>query len=223
MNVRLLTVPLTVTATAYQIHVNSLITIATATPADGGLGPVNRLDPAIELFDPSGALVASDFDSGHDGRNSALSYEAGHNGNYTIRLFGQHKTAGEYILTTAGHSEASTFFSVQSTDPADGALLTSSPRELAVRFDDFVKADTVRASDLTVGNRTGIRTQFEDGDRVVFSLPPLGEGQHTVSLAAGALQDVQGTPVESFASTFTVDTTAPRVMASSIGDSEVFS
>jgi hypothetical protein len=42
------------------------------------------------------------------------------------------------------------------------------------------------------------------------------EGVHTVSLAAGALRDVQGTPLSAFKSTFVLDYSAPQVVSSSI-------
>ena len=42
------------------------------------------------------------------------------------------------------------------------------------------------------------------------------EGLHSVSIAAGAFQDVQGTPIQPFASTFFLDYTAPRVESYSI-------
>ena len=37
------------------------------------------------------------------------------------------------------------------------------------------------------------------------------EGTHTVSIASGAFQDVQSTPIQPFASTFVLDYTAPRI------------
>ncbi len=42
------------------------------------------------------------------------------------------------------------------------------------------------------------------------------EGLHSVSIAAGAVKDVQGTPIQPFASTFVLDYTAPRVESYSI-------
>ena len=42
------------------------------------------------------------------------------------------------------------------------------------------------------------------------------EGVHTVSIAAGALKDVQGTAIQPFTSTFVLDYTAPQVVMSSI-------
>ena len=55
-----------------------------------------------------------------------------------------------------------------------------------------------------------------DGNTVVFTLPSLGEGLQDVRIAAGALKDVQGTPIAAFSSQFYHDITAPRVIDSSV-------
>jgi hypothetical protein len=60
-----------------------------------------------------------------------------------------------------------------------------------------------------------------DGETVRFQLPPLAEGNHNVQIAAGALQDVQGTPIEAFSMTFYEDVTSPRVASSSIQEGDV--
>src|SRR5207249_3938972 len=44
----------------------------------------------------------------------------------------------------------------------------------------------------------------------------LGAGTHTVTLAAGAVLDVQNTPLQAFSATFFVDNVAPRVTATSV-------
>ena len=47
-------------------------------------------------------------------------------------------------------------------------------------------------------------------------LPAHAEGEHELRIEAGAVNDLQGTPVTVFRSTFYVDLAAPRVVASSI-------
>jgi hypothetical protein len=49
------------------------------------------------------------------------------------------------------------------------------------------------------------------------------EGVHTVSIAAGALKDVQGTAIQPFTSTFVLDYTAPQVVMSSIQPGDTLS
>ena len=57
-----------------------------------------------------------------------------------------------------------------------------------------------------------------DRDTVAFDLPPgaMTEGEHTVEIAAGAIVDLQGTPIQAFRSTYGLDLTSPRVIDSSI-------
>jgi autotransporter-associated beta strand protein len=74
------------------------ISLATRTPGDGPGEFVNNLDPAIELYDPSGTLVASDDNGGPDGRNSLLDYVAPASGQYVVRVSGALGTSGEYVL-----------------------------------------------------------------------------------------------------------------------------
>jgi hypothetical protein len=59
--------------------------LATTTPGDAPREFVNNLDPRIELYDPSGALVAADDNGAADGRNALLNYTAAVSGNYTAR------------------------------------------------------------------------------------------------------------------------------------------
>ena len=74
------------------------LVITTATPG-GGLGElVNTLDPKIQLYDPSGAMVAFDDDSGSDGRNAKLTYVAAIAGDYVVRVLSDSRGTGEYVL-----------------------------------------------------------------------------------------------------------------------------
>jgi subtilisin family serine protease/glutamine cyclotransferase len=85
----------------YIVSVNSgdPLVLSTATPAGNAGEFVNNLDPKIELYNPSGSLVASDDNSGPDGRNAKLTYVATTAGNYTIRVLAASDKLGEYILS----------------------------------------------------------------------------------------------------------------------------
>ena len=84
----------------YKISVNAgdPLTISTTTPGDGPDQFVNTLDPKIELYDPSGNLVASDDNSVPDGRNAKLAHNATMTGNYVVRVLSAGAGSGEYIL-----------------------------------------------------------------------------------------------------------------------------
>ncbi len=74
------------------------IVISTTTPGDATAQGINGLDPAIELYDPLGALVGSDFNSASDGKNTLLTYTAATSGVFTVRVFPETNTQGEYVL-----------------------------------------------------------------------------------------------------------------------------
>jgi hypothetical protein len=69
------------------------------TPGDGPGEFVNTLDPKIELYDPSGTLVATGVVGG-DGRNETITYTVpgGAGGLYRIRVTAEDGTSGEYFL-----------------------------------------------------------------------------------------------------------------------------
>ena len=79
----------------FDVQVGEQIQIITTTPADGPNSFGNLLDPRIELYDPTGVLVASDDNSAPDGRNAALTYDATQSGAYRVRVL---EGLGEYVL-----------------------------------------------------------------------------------------------------------------------------
>ena len=88
----------------YQLHLdagNGLM-LQTYTTADGSGQFANTLDPAIELYDPNGLLVASNDNGAPDGRNALLSFSAIQSGQYAIRVTAA-AGQGEYSLQVARH------------------------------------------------------------------------------------------------------------------------
>ena len=74
------------------------INLSTSTPADGPGEFVNALAPGLELYDPSGALVASGTTL-PDGRNQEIAgYVPLSMGDYRVRVMGRDGTRGEYAL-----------------------------------------------------------------------------------------------------------------------------
>ena len=52
---------------------------------------------------------------------------------------------------------------------------------------------------------------------------PLADGTHTVAIASGDILDVQGTPINAYSASFSIDTLAPRVTAISVPANAVLS
>ena len=89
------------TADWYSINVADTahaLRLETSTPADGPGEFVNTLDPHIQLYDPSGNLVASGTNM-VDGRNEYIQYTPLATGSYRVRVTADNSTTGEYFLT----------------------------------------------------------------------------------------------------------------------------
>jgi fibronectin-binding autotransporter adhesin len=82
----------------------STLSVSTSTPGDGISATANTFDPVIEVFNHSGTLVASDDNSGADGRNAQLTYvvPTGAGGSYFIQVLASplttQPTTGDYVL-----------------------------------------------------------------------------------------------------------------------------
>ena len=93
------------------------------------------------------------------------------------------------------------------TDPQDGGSLTSLPVRVNVQFSRPVRLSSLQAADLTVDGMPAAAIEVLAPDQAVFDLPAtLGEGVHDLAIAVGAVLDLQGTPIDPFASTFLLDT-----------------
>lgn len=73
------------------------VQLTTTTPAGGPGEFVNALNPRIELYDPSGNLIATGT-SGLDGRNETITFTAPAAGTYRVRVAAESNTSGEYFL-----------------------------------------------------------------------------------------------------------------------------
>ena len=126
--------------------------------------------------------------------------------------------SGDYVLSIGGNTPVAPAFQVAAINPANGANLLTAPTTITVDFNDAMYSPSVDASDLLVDGlaiATGV-TQI-DGDTLEFTIPAgLASGTHTLAFAAGSILDVQQTPLNAFSSSFSLDATAPRVIATSI-------
>ena len=73
-----------------------------------------------------------------------------------------------------------------------------------------------------IPNSASVAPSFPDGKTVVFTLPTnLAAGTYSITINAGSIVDVQGTPIQPFIGTFVIDKTSPRVVSSSIVENDV--
>ena len=203
-----------------SVQAGDVLVLQTSTPGDGPGEFVNTFDPSLELYDPAGALVASGAVL-PDGRNETISYLALADGAYRVRVTRQAGTSGEYVLSLYGATGLLPAFAVASVTPANGAVLTSPPTQITVDFNDKILLSSLQASDLTVDGISATGLTIVDGDTVAFTVGGFLHGVHNMAIAAGAIQDLQGTNVQAFSSQFTVIFATPRIVASSIQQSDV--
>ncbi|HEX3870669.1 MAG TPA: ELWxxDGT repeat protein, partial [Pirellulales bacterium] len=93
---------------AVQMAAGGTLQASTATPGDGIGEPQNVLDPKLLVYNSAGVLVASDDNSGTDGRNASLTYQATAGGTYYIQVVAspltQAPTSGNYVLSVSGNT-----------------------------------------------------------------------------------------------------------------------
>ena len=210
---------------AYQFAANAgdALLIATSTPGGGRFEFVNDLDPLIDLIDPSGAVVATDDNGAADGRNASIRHTAQRGGNYTVRVRAAGGVSfGHYVLTIGGHT-ATAPLAVARTDPPDGARFQNAPPTMTIDFNDGLRMATLDPADITIAGSAVTGLTVVDDNTVVVDVPDLPAGTHTVAIAAGAVLDLQDTPIEPFASSLIIDRTGPRVIASSILEGDLVS
>lgn len=191
-----------------------VLDVTTFVPAAGAGEFVNSLAVAIEIYDPSGALVASSA-------TGSTTHTTTSSGTYVVRAMSANEFGGEYSLRVTGYSGAPLPFEVSETDPFDGEIFLVSPTEITVKFNDPVLVGTLTPADLTVDGIAATAMTVIDVDTVRFEIPAgFGEGPHEVAIAGGALTDLQNQPIEAYSGQFVVDTTAPRVISSSIQEND---
>jgi len=204
-------------ADTYSLSLNAgnAIVLTTSSPNTETALPVSLLDPVLELYDPSGVLVASN-DNGPDGRNSRINYTATVTGTYKVMVRTKGSGGGAYTLQVTGATGSALVVgpTVVATTPKSSPI-AAAPTTIDIVLSESILAASVQASDLTIvgGSVTGV--QLVDGRTVRFSANvPNVHGTYTYTLAAGAFTDLQGDLSEAFVGNFTVDRRGPYVISS---------
>ncbi|MFI5377923.1 MAG: S8 family serine peptidase [Tepidisphaerales bacterium] len=85
---------------SFTASAGDVVQVKTATPGGPPGEYQNLLDPAVEVYDAGGTLIASDSSSAGDGRNALLNFTAAASGTYRVRVLPQ-AGVGEYQLAVA--------------------------------------------------------------------------------------------------------------------------
>ena len=200
-----------------QVNAGDVLSVEVTAGQWRATGEVNPLDPAVELIDPAGRVVAVDDDGG-PGLNARLLHTASQAGTYSVVVKASLDTAGEYLLRVEGQSAGAAPFAVRRSLPGSELPLRTPPGQVFVEFDNLLRLDTIQANDLTVDGQQAVALTILDGKSAVFDLASEpGNGVHEVRIEAGTILDVQGVPIETYTSSFTVDTIPPTVVDVKVG------
>ena len=204
------------------------IIIRTHTPGDGSGEPLNDLDPAIELYDDTGALVATSDNEAVDGRNALLTHTAVSGGTYRILVRGSevgNRAGGDYILEVQGATGASPSFQVAAHQPVDSAFLRAFPQRYRIDLSDSVLLSSLQPGDLMVNGVQATDVTMIDHDTFEFHIGAAegDDGIYVVTIASGAIASVSGQPISEFSASFVRDTLPPTVTGTSIAGGGVVS
>lgn len=107
--------------------------------------------------------------------------------------------------------------------PANNAIVPAAPTTATVVFSNPILTSSLDASDLKVDGIPCTAYSVTDDKTVVFTLPSLAGGTHQFTIASGDILDILNTPVVALSSSFTIDLSGPRVIASSIQEGDIAS
>ena len=160
----------------------------------------------MELYDPSGTLVAGDDNSAPDGRNALLTHQATSTGSYVLRVLSYEQRLGEYSVEITGNTAPLPPFEVTAAGPLAWKVQAEAELvEMTIELNDSLRLNSLDASDLVVDGVPAVAVTVVDRDTVAFQLPAgLSEGAYEIVIASGAMVDLQGTPIERMAATFRV-------------------
>ncbi|MDY3559679.1 S8 family serine peptidase [Gemmata sp. JC673] len=99
-------------------------------------------------------------------------------------------------------------FTVASTTPAAGAVVSAPPTEFVVDFTQPYAPASVQPSDLTVNGIAATGVALTDTDTLTFTFaasPVTAEGLQTIAIAAGAFDGATSGPVAAFSAAFRYD------------------
>jgi hypothetical protein len=105
---------------------------------------------------------------------------------------------------------------------ADGAVAVTECDEFEIHFSDGILLTSIDADDLTIDGQPAASVTVVDGNTVAFEMASsLADGPHQIAMAGGAVSALDGRPLEAYAANFVLDTTAPRIIASSLSKGDV--
>lgn len=190
------------------------VTIETQTPFDAPSTFTNAPDLHLEVYDPNGVFLFSDFDSASDGRNASITFSPSITGTYVARVA---TTTGDgaYVANISGATGADPAPTIVSSMPGDGLSVNDFPRTVSIELSEAVAVDSVSPADL-LGDLVATSATVQ-GSTITFSIDPasnVGDGDYTYSVAAGTIADLRGNGLtDPHTATFTFDSVGIQLLS----------
>lgn len=201
-------------ASLYQVQANAgdVLVLRTSTPGDAAGLPENGLDPAVALYGPDGALLASNSNDAADGRNAELTYTVTEAGTYLIEVLAEGGN-GIYRLEVEGatgvYSRAPQLIG---TSLSTEEVLSVAPDHVEVYFDTALYGGDLRGDLLSVDGVAAHGVTQVASSILRFDITGLlsGDGSHTFELGGG-ITSLPGYGAEGFSWSIQTDFTAPEI------------
>ena len=206
----------------YQVNLpaGATLNLQTFTPADGAGEFTNTFNPRLRVLNTAGTQLALNDNGAADGRNAMLSFtNTGAAGTFLVEVSSTTVTStqGEYVLRVTGNNVVLPSFHVTGSSVPDGSKLHVALTTISFDFNDLLLQSSLAASDLKVDGTPAAGFSVVDGNSVTFTLSaPLSDGNHTLTIAPGDINDIQGTPNDAYSAAFFIDTVAPCVVQTSL-------
>jgi hypothetical protein len=205
----------------FRVNAADELTVFTTTPDIEPSAPHDAPDTYLELYGPDGLLQA-ESGAGGEGLNAMISHTASQAGIYTLRVYSDNDTIGGYVLFVDGNTGEAPPLQVFASNLSDGDLISYSPETITLDFSAPIMLNSVTPLGLTVNGITADSVTIVDSDTITFNLPSgLADGSYDIQLAAGTLWSLDNQPNEAYAFQVAVDTTAPRIVSSSIQQGDI--
>lgn len=173
----------------FAVQAGDLLDLATTVIEHGTADDMNRLNPGIELLGPDGNSLAISS-------TGSLTYLASAAGTYSVRVFSEGGTAGEYLLKVIGATGGRENLRVSNLVLDD--QFRTSVSQVTIDFSADILVSSVQASDLRIDGKAAKSFNVVNGRQMTFEIPQLGADQHTLSISPGAILGLDETPVETF-------------------------
>lgn len=128
---------------------------------------------------------------------------------------------GSYVIHAEGHTGAPMSFQVTNVDPGDDQLLSNAVGQLLVHASHAIDPSSINIANVLINGNAATGFNIVDGNTVAFQLAtPLMDGNHSVSIGAGAMQSINGQSNGAFATQFEIDSIAPAISVDNLFTSD---